>query len=67
MHVLCSHQTCGVPCLNCRFDVNGIQNALRSFGATLSLLDMAVPFLKVPQIMVAANAWYFRSRVLVKI
>ena len=35
--------------------------------ATLSLLDMAVPFLKVPQIMVAANAWYFRSRVLVKI
>ena len=27
-------------CLNCRFAVNGIQNALRSFGVTFSRLDM---------------------------
>ena len=27
-------------CLNCRLDVNGIQNALRSFGVTFSRLDM---------------------------
>jgi hypothetical protein len=27
-------------CLNCRFDVNGIQNALRSLGVTFSLSDM---------------------------
>jgi hypothetical protein len=30
--------------LNCLLAVNGIQNALRSFGATLSLLDMTKPF-----------------------
>ena len=32
-------------CLNCRFAVNGIQNALRSFGVTLSRFDMTkLPF-----------------------
>jgi hypothetical protein len=32
-------------CLNCRFAVNGIQNALRSFGVTFSRLDMTkLPF-----------------------
>src|SRR5687767_4413023 len=35
-------------CLNCRFDVNGIQNALRSFGATFVLLDMTKPSLESP-------------------
>src|SRR5690606_40996375 len=36
-------------CLNCRFAVKGIQNALRSFGVTLSRLDMTkLPFLKIP-------------------
>ena len=33
-------------CLNCRFAVNGIQNALRSFGVTFSRLDMT----KLPRI-----------------
>jgi hypothetical protein len=30
-------------CLNCLFAVNGIQNAERSLGVTLSLLDMTKP------------------------
>jgi hypothetical protein len=36
--------------LNCRFAENGIQKALRSFGATFNLLDITKPsFSSVPE------------------
>ena len=35
-------------CLNCRFAVNGIQNALRSFGVTLRRFDMTKLSLMMP-------------------
>jgi hypothetical protein len=34
-------------CLNCRFAVKGIQNALRSFGVTFSRFDMTKPSFRI--------------------
>src|SRR5690606_19226552 len=50
-------------CLNCRFAVNGIQNALRSFGVTLSRFDMTKLSFQVARCG-DANGWsnqHFRA------
>ena len=40
--------------LNCRFAVNGIQNALRSFGVTLRRLDTKIP-LRFPEVFLLSE------------